>query len=1280
MSLRYYFLLLIFIFSYNTVTGQDNNFSLPKVLMPEPSAAEFIRQEAFPVSNFTGTANVTVPIYTVESGDIKFPITASYLTRGIKVDQEASWIGLGWSLNTGGMITRVINGTDDLGENDGTGRLYLDQFPNSTAFEPYINNTCVIGSEVGREILDYIIRADSGLADLQPDYFYFNFGNHSGKFVLPSYSRINEWTIDEENYKPLIFGNSNVDIKLIRENTQNGVRKFRFVITDPNGTKYYFGTSEKSISNSYEHSSASSSVSFWKEELIDGLQWGIKNFETSTWHLDSIISVKNNKVNFEYSEPAYMDSRTSSSFNLLRGYSFEGNGLIYSKSSRVSSGSIKEIKTLKKINFKNGSLDFITEYRSDVESNDFLTNSETPQCLTKIEVKNTINNNIIKEINFIQGYFNFPDQEGHGLNLNSDLARLKLDSITILDKSQKNTQKYGFDYYSGTLPSKESFGQDYWGYYNGRNNNQTLIPKNGFEGENYNILNGATRDPKINFSKIASLKSVSYPTKGTTTFEYGANVIEYENMLVPSGYTSSTLVDLDSSVNEKAYAFYVSQDSISVNWYVSLYYNGEISGCQNSGLDDDDYIDECCSQVFSGVIREPEDILFMDNLYNGTQPTEDLLLEIPDSSTEEIKGLYLDLANGGTEVVFDQLPSNMSSFTCSRDPILSNQPLKLYKGWYVFYASKPEAFHTNTVGMEALLSHPEGYEMGVVKKYGPGLRIDRQILDSGIKQEVTNYKYETGFYDDDSLESDSRPVGDLISKPEFRTSYNIFTMTDPQGNKTLDLLNTNDLSIIETSSNNISNSGSFENLSFVGYRKVTVSKNDNLNNGKSIFYYDRASLPPNIISLSEYSSIPIVIPVENGRLLKEEFYDKNNVQKTAKYYYYKNVNRGSILGVRFFNETSLSHKFYSDETDIFTFINPEVDESCGTNSFTRGNINGGDAAGWYNITTDSYYLKRYTLNSTASLIEKTIEIPFSNFENNNMAIVTEHEYNNDYLLPVKTSTYLLNNFMPGLLNSNVQYQKNITFNKYPFMYDLNDANDPVSKMAERENYQIGSPIEVQNWKQTLDGSFKLIGGQFTSYDYNLLPNKIYSIRPKEFLVAPTLPNIEDVSSKKFDNDWVYNEEIEIKYDHRFLDYDASMNIVETSKSNGLKTKFYWGYNNAYPVIKVDNTEEVLDFIADFTAISNPNHSNLDSLLYSLDNIANDISQQQEWQQYNIALRNELPESMITTYTFDPLTGVTSVTDPKGYIMYYEYDDFNRLKQVKDADGNILSKNEYNYKP
>jgi YD repeat-containing protein len=53
--------------------------------------------------------------------------------------------------------------------------------------------------------------------------------------------------------------------------------------------------------------------------------------------------------------------------------------------------------------------------------------------------------------------------------------------------------------------------------------------------------------------------------------------------------------------------------------------------------------------------------------------------------------------------------------------------------------------------------------------------------------------------------------------------------------------------------------------------------------------------------------------------------------------------------------------------------------------------------------------------------------------------------------------------------------------------------------------------------------------------------------------------------------------------------------------------------------------------------------------------------------------------MITTYTYKPLIGISTVTDPKGDTQTYIYDDFNRLKEVRDKDNNILSENQYHYR-
>ena len=55
------------------------------------------------------------------------------------------------------------------------------------------------------------------------------------------------------------------------------------------------------------------------------------------------------------------------------------------------------------------------------------------------------------------------------------------------------------------------------------------------------------------------------------------------------------------------------------------------------------------------------------------------------------------------------------------------------------------------------------------------------------------------------------------------------------------------------------------------------------------------------------------------------------------------------------------------------------------------------------------------------------------------------------------------------------------------------------------------------------------------------------------------------------------------------------------------------------------------------------------------------------------------DAQITTYTYKPLVGVTSMTDAKGMTTFYEYDAFQRLKAVKDQSGNILKYTDYHYK-
>ncbi|WP_299676116.1 hypothetical protein [uncultured Dokdonia sp.] len=129
---------------------------------------------------------------------------------------------------------------------------------------------------------------------------------------------------------------------------------------------------------------------------------------------------------------------------------------------------------------------------------------------------------------------------------------------------------------------------------------------------------------------------------------------------------------------------------------------------------------------------------------------------------------------------------------------------------------------------------------------------------------------------------------------------------------------------------------------------------------------------------------------------------------------------------------------------------------------------------------------------------------------------------------------------------------------------------------------------------------------------------------------------------------------------RFEGYSEIGNIQEVRNTAGEYTSFIWGYDGKYVVAKVANARYLNATNGlDFEIINSP---------------ASDAVLQSELDE----IRQNNPNAQVTTYTYKPLVGVTSVTDPRGYTMFYEYDTQNRLKYVKDQDGKVYSKNEYHY--
>jgi hypothetical protein len=150
-----------------------------------PNAAALKLFGNIPIDHYSGSANVSIPIYEIELAGKKIPIVLSYNTSGIKVAQEASWVGLGWALNAGGFITRDNMDKSDFGTSDYLGYYInpdnlVDRYNGIIGSVENEGSTCLSfwGSTAGR-ILDISMQND-GAADL----FHYNFAGHSGTMFI----------------------------------------------------------------------------------------------------------------------------------------------------------------------------------------------------------------------------------------------------------------------------------------------------------------------------------------------------------------------------------------------------------------------------------------------------------------------------------------------------------------------------------------------------------------------------------------------------------------------------------------------------------------------------------------------------------------------------------------------------------------------------------------------------------------------------------------------------------------------------------------------------------------------------------------------------------------------------------------------------------------------------------------------------------------------------------------------------------------------------------------
>lgn len=529
----------------------------PLPSMPSPTASNLGLYGEVPVSEFTGTPNISIPLYELKTKSFTIPVALSYHASGIRPELHPGPTGLGWTLLTGGAITREVRRLPD--ENDckglmgtvGYGYLIKKDILAQADWKPSNN-------PVDEEKIDSYFSADNLNSDFEADQFSFNFFGISGKFyfdhtgnIRVQSDRLLTVSFNPNNYlemSELDFADKGSIYRAIRE----------FVITDERGNRYYFGGKDA-------------------VEISDPISYGLEGVPTkdkmrvTSWFITKAESADGQDViSFEYERGPFISQLyksvnervsewvdkfqgidlTASMWQSMSGYNQNGSFIspVYLRSITSSNGTVLSLFYSESRELKYPD----EEYRLIFKQNGLHPEDPYP-LLSRTSQIPRLNDNITSPP---VGYSNPLDnirwlkcdviaiQQESASQIktvefhynNNPSERLFLDSLTIKGETQGKDGPYGppvpscgysFKYKNRhrLRPYLENI-TDHWGFDNGRGFGISFAP--------------SLREPNVESAQNGILSSIHYPTGGITTFEYEghdyAKVVDNKNrtLVLPS--------------------------------------------------------------------------------------------------------------------------------------------------------------------------------------------------------------------------------------------------------------------------------------------------------------------------------------------------------------------------------------------------------------------------------------------------------------------------------------------------------------------------------------------------------------------------------------------------------------------------------------------------------------------------------------------------------------------------------------------------------------------------
>lgn len=1143
--------------------GSNQILDIPKVTPPSPNAASLGKYGDIPVSLYTGIPNISIPLYTITVGKFSLPISLSYHSQGLKVEERAGWVGLGWSLNAGGVITRTVHGlADEVG-----GGFW--NYPNWTADTVAASETILANVCAG------------SFYDLQPDMFFYNFGAYSGKFVM------DQTPAHQAHFIP--FNN----FQLTHQVDLTGLSQFQ--MTDDNGIIYIFGAVESTVD-------------------ADAIVLPSYN---SSWYITQIITPAGN-INFTYTpetttsvqftETDYLNTAAGSDANQYNpGYS--GSYRYLTNNSVI----------LSSISFPTGTITFNTAAnRLDFGGASAITG------LTVSDIHSTPQHKFV----FSESYF------GNTSLGVPEAVRLKLDTVTevsVTDSTQKKT--YVLTYNNpAQVPSVKSLGQDSWGFYNGQDNNKSLLPYIDPAVYGAFIANQAASyhgnlTPSASYAQTGVLQSIQYPTGGTSQFIYEGN-------------------DYGTAAGNP------------VEYYPTV--TGDVSA----------YAGE------TGLINIP------------TIDTVSFSTNVGQNVTVNVKGSYTGVtpAENGPTLLLNQVNTDGSRtnlLTMYEVNSTSNQPVSLSAGVnYELIASVDGPGQTmqgqfNYTWVDTTLTIVKSSTTG-------GLRI-QQIINTDPISGQTNTKTYKYYSPSDTTKSS----GNLTATPIYLDPLYSFTW-----NTSYDLISSSSLNYL----------GSMQG-SHIAYSTVTEIDGGAINNGKKVSYFNASDFPNSNSSLY-YSVYPglLQIPrtpnqvyrymtdydVYRGLLTKEVTYNSANTIVKQSIYNYSLGQQGSPNYYAMNAVAGYSYQICHTNCPQCLCTNAPGSSGCASCSM---------------YSLENYTLANYQIVCPWIYKTSTVDTVYDTNGANPVGVTTNYYYDNPvHGLVTRTTTInskgdtleTVNKYAgdQGQINGLTANASNalttmVSMNKIAPVIEMDHYNNSTLLNLLRTDYQVWDAthqvVEPQHiWYQTASNP---IEDRLDFYQYDTCSNPLEAAKAtdahhsyvwdyKNQLAIAEVQNahFSDIAYTSFEADGFGNWTLGGGSADPTTGFTGASSYVlnggNISKSglNSASTYIvsYWTQNNnsfniagtisGYPVQgkTIGGWTLFVHKVTGQTTITLSGSGHIDELrLYP-------------------------STALMTTYTYAPLTGLTSQCDMGNRVTYYEYDGLQRLKRIRDQDHNILKQYDYQY--